>query len=289
MSNIEWKDQQQLDEHYNKHVLGKGLEKNNKNEPQIWINNNYSKKVSKEEYENKSKENINGNHYLCKDKSSKTISINYYNSNNEVDYLLTCTKMKDSDFKIYSCYFTNIEQIHPFMSIYYFANNLKKVSNGEYVSEDFTKYELNDKFDEDYLDIIDSNLDNPLYSDEEEITLFQMEFLKRFLEENLYCQKNNRKIWINQLLYNKLNSIVKGEEYKLKGEENNELKTIYNDIKQYAEDKNTYLENKDAIDLLIEINNLINDKHIIKFPPGETSRWTMFNNFKKWKNGEYIE
>ena len=286
MSRIEWKNESQLDSHYNKHVLGVGLPTFNNKEPQIWIKHNMNLQPKKEEYEEISKDNCKGNHYLCKDKSSNSFSINYCNNRyNDEDYLLTCTKLNDNDRKIYSCYYTDIEHIHPFLNIYYFVNNLEKSSDYQYISKDFTKYELNNTFDRYYKKTIkEFNLNNPKYSNKEEITLLQMGILKFFLEENSYSKINNKNIWINKLLYKKINSILYNKKYELSKEENIQLVNIKKEIDNYKNDKESYNDNKDSIDLLIEINNFINDKYLIK--SSKNSRWTMFNNFKEWNNKE---
>lgn len=285
MSSIEWKDDRQLINHYNKHVKGINLEEYNKEEPNIWKKYNNSIELTIEKYKEISKENIGREHYLCKDKSSNTFSINYYNSYDDEDYLLTCTKLNKEGKNIYSCYYTDKEHIHPFMNIYYFINNLKKINTEKYISKEFTKYEINEnKFDK-YLKgaIKECNLDNPIYTETEEITLLQMGILKQFLQDNSYSKKNNRIIWINKILYKKIDSIISNKDYVLTKEENQQLKNIYFEINKYKNSRESYFENKDAIDLLIEINNLINDVNYINFLESEISRWEMFNEFKKWK------
>ena len=82
------------------------------------------------------------------------------------------------------------------------------------------------------------------------------------------------------MLYKKINSILTNSSYILTDNEHEELRIIYNDIKQYLKDKTIYYENKDAVDLLIETNNLINNTNTIQFPDDEISRWTMFDKFK---------
>ena len=281
MSRIKWKDEEQLQSHYDKHVLGQN--NINESEPEIW-KEKHRGNVTKDDYRMISEENICNNHYLCKDKSSNNFSINYCNKYGK-NYLLTCTKLKN-EWNIYSCYYTDDNHIHPFMNVYYFLNDLKKNNDGEYISLNFTKYEVNNSFDNYYKKVIkEYNLDNPDYSDQEEITLFQLGFLKFFLDNNRRSKINDRTIWINELLYKKINSIILKKEFNLTDEENKQLEKIYVEIEKMKENIEFYHENKDEIDLLIEVNNLINKKHI-KFLPNEISRWKMFDSFKKWSTKE---
>jgi len=282
MESIKWKDENQLYNHFKKHVLGY----NNINiyEPKLWedsfklYSNDELQKHDK--YRDISIDNLNSNNYLCKDKISNDFSINYYSIHDD-NYLLTCTKLKNNNRAIYSCYFTN--DIHVFLDIYLFTNNIVKKDKYKYIAKNFTKYEREEsKFDK-YCRkaYIISNLNNPKYTATEEITIFQMNILIAFLKDESYCKTNQNVIWINKLLLERLISIRDGKDIEWNQEKNNQIISIYNEISNMYKNEEFYKENEDAVDLLIEINNIINKDYEIV--PNINSRWKeMFDRFKNW-------
>lgn len=277
---LEWKDNKSLKNHLSKHVLEEG--KTKKEEQNIWKNNFDSIKyylnlnnidLLIKEYKTISQKNTeNTAHYLYKDTSSQSFSINYYNTFYD-HYLTTCTRYIEKNLKIFSCYFKDKYKTN--LEIFLSVNNLcfKDIETKSMIIKNFRIYLPDNIINEIYLHAsIKSNIQDPTKSKNELLLIYKVciiiEYLK-YLRKKQIDLYNKKKTKIkNILLFDMLSKIFEYKYNLLIGKkitwtgfsekENDEIKHLESDITRIMSNEDLYYEDKIFTDLLAEFVNLFN-------------------------------